>query len=181
MKIEDGAGTGKFAKVNAKKRLDTTSSTLSQRALVSAEDGETYHWTTSFSAATGNEVMYIKNLSKTKLLFIDKVTMNSVNAGLFELHVATGTPGGTTITGTNVNLTSSKVADVTSYADAAVTGLTLGARIDLARTAANGRVDMNLEDVLILGLNDAIALEYTGSTGLVDVTIEGYFEIKEDL
>jgi hypothetical protein len=181
MKIEDGSGTGKVAKVNAKQRLDVTASTLNQRALVSALDGQTYVWTTSFSAATGNEVIYIKNNSKTKLLFIDKIIMSSVNAGLFELYVATGTPGGTTITGANVNLTSNNVADVAAYGEAAVTGLTLGSRLSIVRTAANGSGTMDLQDILILGFDTAITLEYTGSTGLVDVSIEGYFEVEEDL
>lgn len=181
MKIEDGGGKGSFAKVNAKQRLDTTAATLNQRALVSIVDGQTFTWTTSFSAATGNEVIYIKNDSKIKLLIIDKVTVNSVNAGLFELYTATGTAGGTSITGVNTNLTSSVVADATAYGEAAVTGLTLGDRIDLARTAANGRANMELQDILILGLNDAIAVEYTGSTGLVDLIITGYFETEADV
>ena len=181
MKIRDGAGSGKEAKVNAKNRLDVTSATLSQRALTSVADGLTFTWTTSFSAATGNEVIYIKNTSKDKLLFIDKVTMNSVNACLFELFQVTGTASGTPITGKNTNLTSSNVAAVESFGEAAVTGLTLGDRIDLARLGANGRTDMNLEDILILGFNSAVALEYTGSTGLVDIIVTGYFEIEADL
>ena len=48
----------------------------------------------------------------------------------------------------------------------------------MARVAANGRATMDLQDVLILGQNDAITLTYTGSTGIVDVIITGYFEDK---
>ena len=176
IEIKDGSGSGTRAKVNAKKRLSVSAATFKESHLVSFEDGETYLWTTSFSAATGNEVIYIKNTSKTKLLVIDRITVNSVNAGLFELYTATGTAAGTTITGFNGNMTSNNVAEADSYGEAAVTGLTLGSRIDLARTPANGRATMELDDVLIMGLNDAITIEYTGSTGLVDVIVTGYYE-----
>jgi len=181
MKIEDGAGSGKLAIVNSRNRLDVSSSTISESSFVAAKEAQTYIWTTSFSAATGNEVMYIKNTSKTKLLVIDKVTVNAVNASLFELYQVTGTAAGTSITGKNTNLTSGNEADATALGEAAVTGLTLGGRIDLARVPANGRTTMELNDVLILGLNDAIAVEYTGSTGLVDLIITGYYEIAEGL
>ena len=181
MKIQDGTGTGRLAKVNAKQRLDVTAATITQRALTAVLDAKTFTWTTSWSADTGEYIMYIKNTSKTRLLFIDKVTVNSVNAGLFELFQVTGTPAGSIITGKNTNLTSSNSADAVSYADAEVTGLTESGRIDLARTPANGRADMELQDVLVLGLGNAIGLKYTGATGLVDVIITGYFEVEEDL
>jgi hypothetical protein len=138
-------------------------------------------WTTSFSAATGNEIIYIKNTSKTSLLVIDKADVSSVNAGLFELFEVTGTAAGTSISGSNTNLTSGNEADATSLGEASVTGLTIGKRIDLARTSANGSGTMQLKDVLVLGLNDAIAITYTGSTGIVDAAILGYYEKVENL
>jgi hypothetical protein len=140
------------------------------------EDAQTYIWNTSFSAATGNEVIYIKNTSKTKLLVIDKITVNSVNAGLFELYSATGTASGTTITGVNTNRTSGNSAEASALGEASVTGLTIGDRIDIARVPANGRATMELQDVLILGLDDAITITYTGSTGIVDLIVTGYYD-----
>ena len=181
MKIRDGAGSGRESKVNAKNRLDVTAASLNQSALTAVSDGQTFIWTSSFSAATGNEVIYIKNDSKDKLLFIEDVVVSSVNAGLLEIYEVTGTAAGTPITGKNTNLTSSNVAVATAFGDAAVTGLTLGDRIDLARTSANGRVDIKLADILIMGFNNAIAAQYTGSTGIVDVAITGFYEIEADL
>ena len=176
MKIEDGSGTGKIAKVNDRNRLDVSSASFSEAHLVAAVDAQTYTWTTSFSAATGNEVIYIKNTSKTKLLIIDNITVSAVNASLVELFEATGTASGTSITAKNTNLTSGNSADATALGEASVTGLTIGDRIDLARLAANGRAVIELQDVLVLGLNDAITLTYTGSTGLVDVRVLGYYD-----
>jgi hypothetical protein len=181
MKIEDGIGSGRLTAVNTRNRLDVSSATFTEHHLVAVKDAQTYTWTTSWSAATGNEVIYLKNDSKTKLLIIHKIQASSVNAGLIELYTCSGTAGGTTITGVNSNLTSGNTPDATSYGDAAVTGLTLNSRIDLARTSANGRVTLELDDTLILGLNDAIAIQYTGSTGLVDVTITGYYDTVEGI
>lgn len=181
MKINDGTGSNREAKVNIRNRVDVSAAIFKESHLVSAIDASTYLWTTSFSAATGNEIIYIKNTSKTKLLVIDKVTVNSVNAGLFELFQVTGTAAGTSITGKNANLTSGNTAEATALGEASVTGLTIGDRIDLARTAANGRATMELDDVLIMGLNDAIAITYTGSTGIVDAIITGYYDVIEGI
>jgi len=181
IKLQDGAGTGKLAKVNNRNQLEISAAVHSESRLVAAADAQTYLWTSSFSTATGNEVIYIKNTSKTKLLIIDKVTVNSVLTGLFELFVVTGTAAGTAITGANTNLNSGNVADATALGQASVTGLTIGDRLDMARVPANGRATMELNDVLILGLNSAIAVTYTGSTGITDTIITGYYQAEEDL
>jgi hypothetical protein len=121
-------------------------------------------------------VIYIKNTSLTQILIIDKVTVSAVNTGLFELFQVTGTAAGTGITGKNSNLTSGNEAAAVAFGDASVTGLTIGGRIDLARVPATGRATMELQDVLIMGLNDAIAVTYTGGTGIVDLIVTGYYE-----
>lgn len=179
MKIEDGAGGGQQAKVNTKQRLDVSSASFSEAHLVSALDGETFTWSTSYSAATGNEIIYLKNDSKTKKLVIAEIALGGVLTGLFELFQVTGTAAGTGITGKNNNLSSNQVADATAYGDASVTGLTIGDRIALVRTPATTHCKIDLQDSLILGFNDAIAITYTGSTGIVDGYILAYYE-KED-
>lgn len=176
VKLEDGAGSGKLAKVNSRQRLDVSAASFSESSFVSAVEGQTYIWTSSYSAGTGNEVIYVKNTSKSKILVIDKVTVNSVLTGLFELFIVSGTASGTPITGTNVNLTAGNVAASTALGDASVTGLSIGARIDMARIPALGRATMELNDVLILGQDQAVAVTYTGSTGIVDIIVTGYYE-----
>jgi hypothetical protein len=176
MKIQDGAGGGKLAGVNDDNRLETQTVTVSETHFASLNKGKTFLWTSSYSAATGNEIIYIKNTSTTSYLIIDKVTVNGVLTGLFELYQVSGTASGTSITGTNANLTSNNVAAATALGNASVTGLTIGNRIDLARISATGRATMELNDVLILGFDDAVAVTYTGSTAIVDATITGYYE-----
>ena len=174
IEIEDGKGSGRRAEVDKENKLSVSSTGHSESSEVSRERGATYLWTSSYSAGTGNEVIYIKNTSTTQNLIIDKATVNSVLTGLFELNVAAGTAGGTTITGTNANLTSGNAASASSYGNASVTGITPGIRIDMARIPANGRATMELNDILILGLNDAVSITYTGSTGIVDIIVTGY-------
>lgn len=180
MKIEDGTGNGQLSKVNNRKRLDVSAATFSESRLIAASDAQTYIWTSAFSADTGEEVIYIKNTSKDKVLIIDKVTVNAVLASLFELYTATGAATGTSITGVNTNLTSGNSADATALGNAEVVSATPGSRIDMARIPANGRATMELNDVLILGFNDAITVTYTGSTGIVDLIITGYYENPEN-
>lgn len=102
--------------------------------------------------------------------------VGGVNTGLFELFEVTGTAAGTTLTPKNTNLQDSGAADTVSFGEAAVTGLTTGDRLAVARTPANSAREINLNDTVILGLNDAVAIEYTGSTGIVDVMLIGYYE-----
>ena len=172
IEIEDGKGSGRRAEVDKENKLSVSSTGHSESSEVSRERGATYLWTSSYSAGTGNEVIYIKNTSTTQNLIIDKATVNSVLTGLFELNVAAGTAGGTTITGTNANLTSGNAASASSYGNASVTGITPGIRIDMARIPANGRATMELNDILILGLNDAVSIG-TGTKSKARVTTRG--------
>ncbi len=176
MRIEDGSGGGSWAKVNKDNRLDVSSSTFSEAHRVASINGETFTWTSSFSTATGEEIIYVKNTSKTQVLVIEKIALSSVLTGLFELFEVTGTATGTTITGSNTNLSSGVVAEATSLGNAAVGSLVIGKRLDLIRLPATGNGTLDIRDVIILGLNDAIAITYTGSTGITDSSIVGYYE-----
>lgn len=179
IKIDDGSGSGRLAKVNDKRRLAVSSSSFSESSLVAFSEGGTFNWTSTYSATSGDEVIYVKNTSTTKVMVIDKIAVSSVNAGFFELYQVSGTASGTTITGKNTNLTSGNVAAATALGNASVTGLTIGDKIDHARVPASSRATMELRDVLILGQSDAIAVTYTGSTGIADVTITGYYDTLE--
>jgi len=174
--IKDGTGTSnKPVKVTSRNSINASCANYSESRLISAQDGETYKWNTSWSADTGEMVAYIKCDSTTHRLVIDRVTVGGVLTGFFELFQVTGTAAGTAMAGKNMNLTAGNTANATGFGHAQVTGLTEAGRIDLARVPALGRVDMEIDDTLILGQNHAIALKYTGSTGIVDVIITGYF------
>ena len=176
MKIEDGKGSGRFASVSGVQRLNVSSKTAPRVFYISRDDGEAYNWTSSFSAGTGNEIVYIKNNSTTKKLIIESLAVGGVLTGLFEIFECTGTAGGTPITGKNINLSSNNEADATSYGNASVTGLVIGDRIGLTRTAATSSNIIIQNGALQLSFNDAICVTYTGSTGIVDCVVRAYFE-----
>lgn len=183
MKIEDGGGSGKAAKVNQKQRLDVSAASFSEGHLISAVDGQAYVWTSAYSASTGNEIIYIKNESKTKKLIIEDIEVGGVLTGLFEIFETADTASGTTTTGKNLNLSSGNVADTTAFGNAAVTGITTAVsdRLGMLRVSANSDSHIDYRDTLILGFGDAICVTYTGSTGLVECQVLGYFESEGDL
>lgn len=181
IKLTDGGGNNRDAKVNRRQRLDTSSASFSESHLVAAEDAGTYIWSSSYSASSGDEIIYIKNTSKTTLLIIEKIVVGTVNTGTMALFEVTGTASGTTITGKNTNLTSGKTAEATALGNAAVTGITIGDRIDIIRLAATSNGKLELNNTLILGLNDAIAITYTGNAGNVEASVLGYYDSIENL
>ena len=62
-----------------------------------------------------------------------------------------------------------------------MTGVTpaVADRIYLCRNAANSRSVINVKDELILGQDDAIVVTYTGSTGIQDIEVTGFFEHED--
>jgi len=175
----DGTGTGKKAKVNVRNRVAVSAANYSESRLIAAQDANTFLWTTSASQATGSYAIYIQNTSTTHRLIIDKVTCSSVLTGFFELYQVSGTASGTVITGKNSNLTSGNPAAATSFGG--VSGLTDAGRLDHMRLPALGRATMELQDIVILGANDAIAVKYTGGTDTVDIIITGYYKPISEL
>jgi hypothetical protein len=177
VKIEDGGGSGRIAEVNLEQRLNVSAQSNSRSFYISRDFGEAYTWTSSYSAGTGEEVLYVKNDSTTHQLVIDLVHVGGVLTGLFEIYQVSGTAAGTSLTGVNLNLTSSNTASATALGNASVTGLTIGNRLYLHRTPATTSGAFELADTLILGTTDAIAITYTGGTGIVDAEIRGFFEV----
>jgi len=111
--LDDGKGKGNKAGVNSNNELEVRADVNTRGAVVSDKDEETYVWTSSYSATSADEIIYIKNTSKTKRLFIDDAVVGGVLQGLFEVFDATGTStqAGTGSTGQNLNLGSSKSPD----------------------------------------------------------------------
>jgi hypothetical protein len=99
--IEDGAGTGKRAKVDKSNRLETFSITESRIADISLREGNSFIITSDFisltTTASFSGMLYIKNTNTDKNLFIDKVrvcgtgtSMNAMQCKFFK-NPTTGT------------------------------------------------------------------------------------------
>lgn len=86
--IEDGTGSGNKAKVNEQNRLETFSVVESRISDISNREGKSYILTSDFVALTTtgsfNGMIYLKNTSTDKDLYIDRVrvcgTGTSMNA-----------------------------------------------------------------------------------------------------
>jgi len=159
-------------------RINTSSRINTRSFYISRDDGQVYTFNSEFAANNGEEVIYIKNTSSTKKLHISSLILSAaseVDWDVFE--VTSGTPAGTTITGKNLNLSSSNDASATSFGDASVTGTLTGDTISHARSSSATTVILTYGSALILGQNDDIAVTYgSSSSGEINVTIQGFFE-----
>jgi hypothetical protein len=178
-RIQDGSGTGREAKVTADNRLDTSSRQNPRLYYISRDDGQVYSATShDASAAAGTYIIYLKNISTTKNIYVDEVIVGGVETALWKLWFVTGTAaGGSVLTPTNLNKTSANAADATSRGNDSITGLTTAGQIGAVRSSANGHADLSTRDSIILGQGDAIAIEYdTGTTGIAEAEIVFYYE-----
>lgn len=179
LKIEDGKGSGISAEVNSKNRLKVDSDTQLTSATVSDEAGLCFNAVSvDSSAAAGEYILYFKNTSTSKKFYVDLIRVGTVNAALFKIATVTGTAAGSSaLTPVNLNLTSGKEAEATCRGDGAITGLTEDSVIAVTRVSAATSSNIPFDDTLILGPNDAIAVEYdTGTTGAAEVLLRGYYQ-----
>lgn len=165
-------------------RLDVSSRTDERAYYNSRDDGQTYSVVFDFQSAEAGEFgAYLKNDSATgKDFVVAGVGVNSAEASRIKLHYVTGTAaGGTTLTPTNLNGSSSNAATTTAMeggsAATGITGLSSSGVIDFAYVQATGHQEFFLKDRLRLGQNDAIAIEYVeGTAGDMSGVIFGFFE-----
>ena len=179
MKIEDGKGKKGDASVSSDQRLDVSSRSNSRSFYVSRDLGLAFNAIYNFTAAANDIVAYVKNTSSTKNLFITAVEFHAVEAVKWKVFSCTGTAAaGETVTPSNLNLSSGKIAEATAMAgDTTITGLTSVAQIGTQRSVATGSVEMNFQDALLLGPEDAIYVEYdTGTAGIGEADIFMHFE-----
>ena len=181
MQIQDGSGKGFYAKVDSDNRLKVQATMQTLGSHVSDEEGEFYVWHVDDAATTAADYeLYVQNNSDSHGLHIRSVRTGQTQADvIWKLHKVTGTAGGTTKAGTNMNFMSGNVADATCYGggDGGVTGLSIDKTIT---TWMGGPVYTNvllpINEVLVLGKNDAIAIEFdAGTDSTVSVSIAGFF------
>ena len=177
VRIEDGKGTGVVASVSSDNRLDVSSRVAPRDFYISRDIGQVYTITSEDAATAANEeTIYLQNSSSTKNLFIANILIASDADARFRLKFVTGTAAGSSaLTPINLNKTSSNAADVVARGDGAITGLTDDGDIALVSVAANTTGAFSLNESLILGQNDAIAIE---SEAIADVAITIEFHLE---
>ena len=160
-------------------RLNVSSRSDDRIYYVSRDNGDAYSVVSIDTAAAGEYNFYFKNISKTQKFYVEAFTLGSAVLAIFKISKVTGTASGTTITPTNLNTTSGNTADATAMGDAAVTGLTPAAVIDVISVTADDSKEVRFHDALILGQGEAIAVEYdTGAGGTMHATMFGFYDVE---
>jgi hypothetical protein len=181
MLIEDGKGTGRKAEVNSENMLVTRSVTESHLSHVADDEGIAYIITVDdVGPVAGEYTLYIKNTNSSDVFVVDCMTLNNVDADVvWKIHQVTGTAAGASVlTPINTNLSSGNTADMTVRGGAGgVTGLT---SVNVLNTtfggSANSNVCIDLRGAIILGHQNAIAVEYdAGTGGAVSITLLGHY------
>lgn len=125
---------------------------------------------------TNEETIYLQNTSTTRNLFIDRIAVSPDTTSIWRIKFVTGTAsGGSVLTPTNLNKTSSNDAETNVRGDGAVTGLTDDGDIIAFRVTGGTTRTIDARGEIILGQNDAIAVECETNSA-VDITIEFHLE-----
>lgn len=179
LQIEDGTGSGVSAGVTLDNRFMVDSRNARRSFFISRDEGQVYNLNShDASAEAGTFIAYWKNTSTTRSLVIDLLRVGAVETVLWKVWFVTGTAtGGNVLIPTNLNSNSSNVAEATARGDDAIANISTVTQIANARTPANESLNVPFDNTLIIGQNDAIAVEYnTGTTGIAEVLIRGFYE-----
>lgn len=162
-------------------RLNVSSRSDSRAYYNSRDASETFSlsWDDSTSAA-GDFILYWKNTDATgRKLVLSNGVFSSTNAASFKLWTVTGTAAGATVTPVCLNFSqpSSAQAVCVEAAGTAITGLTGDLLIGHAACPATATIPLGLDDIVILGQDQALAIEYEqGTTGRTWGTLFAYYE-----
>ncbi len=162
----NGGGKGFPANVDDDFQLEAKTNNVSRGAFVNLNDKQAYSQYATYTTADVTDYFYfLKNNSSTKNCHVVGVRLQATAADSVSVWRGTsGTPaGGAAITPVNMG-TSENTADVTSYGDANITGLTDGSQVDMIfATAAAESKYHEFPTEIILGQNDTFSLKGTAA------------------
>ena len=173
MQIEDGAGTGRNAKVDSENRLHTEAVTLSAERHVNQEEGESYNVVfTASPTGVDPAIFYIKNTADIDMI-VEGVWWRTVAAEIVSYKLGdTGTPvAGTTVTPANLNASSGKIADATTEYGVDITGLSGGSVVQTIYLPAGDESKFyNCEQGVIVPQNQTFTI-YSAASGTLNGTV----------
>jgi len=181
LQIEDATGTGQGVGVSPTgNRMNTSARSDGRIYYMSRDNGDAYTTTSIDTPSAGGEYnFYFKNTSTTQKFYVKTLEVGAADLAIFKLSTVTGTATGTTITPTNLNLTSGNVAVATCLGNGAVGGLTEDKVLKVISVGADDSKKIDLDDALILGQGDAIAVEFdTGSASAIHIDMQGFFDVE---
>ena len=178
-KIEDSTGRGHGLRITPSNRADVSARANFRSYYVSRDNGLAFTWVSQFIPSSGVFCLYIKNDNTIRDLFLHDILVGSDVNQVITVYSITGTAVGTPITPVNLNRKSGNTAEATSIGNSEVVGLTADEKITIFRVQANDSKDVLLDDTLILGKDDSIAIQCSAS-GVVEIDVRGYYEAGSD-
>ena len=185
MLIEDGTGSGKTVKVDSENRLEVHSIIQEEILHENMQAGQAYTiFGTSTptyldpSAETGNLcVFYMKNTNDKNIIISQMGIWTASNQYVEPKINPTGIPINTeTLTPTNMNLSSGKLADGTFLSGSSIEGITEGTRISRFRIPANNATNFNsLDSKIIIPKNNIFALFASEADIAIEFTFNFYY------
>jgi hypothetical protein len=176
MIIEGGTGNGFKAKVDSENRLYTFAVTQGLPAHVSQTEGMSYIWTAADDWGADVNTLWLRNDNTVLDLIISKIIISPAAACQFEIGVGSGNAvTGTEVTGTNLNLTSGNVALATCRHTNTNCDTSAGLTILGTSWAGVGVNSVALDDSLVLGYLDEVAVGFITDVGESSVNIMGYY------
>ena len=173
-KIQDGTGSGKWAKVDGDNRLSVYAKSASIQHVVSEHEQEAYQVIGTASLSSGTvTVLHIKNISQDKNMVVTYVRHQLVGASggtsfpntsnYFSVSLGrTYDSGGAVATPVNVFSGSGHTAEVTAYQDSPTLAGT-ASEIDRWYTKSDGDMNtFNKEGALIIPPNATMEINYVG-------------------
>jgi len=176
LQIQDGLGRGFSAQVDSEGHLVVDAITLSELAHQSDSHGLAISITsTHLTTVASQEILSFQNTADENF-HLSNITFGSSIANTFALiEVTGGTPAGTTISGQNLNLISGVAKSHVAFGNADAGALT-GNILGKWRVPASQAMTFNLEDAIILGTNDTVAVEVF-VVASVEITLTGFWDV----
>ena len=178
MIIEDGTGQGFKAKVDDENRIRVKAVTENHFEHSSEVEETAYIWTATADWGADKNALWLRNDSTHALLSIKSIIVSPAAACQIEIGVGTGnTVAGSTVTGTNMNRGSGKVAEATGRHTN--TNCDAMAGLTVIHTFWGG-VSQNIVDfdgALMLGYNREVGIGLITDVGSSTVTIMGYYHL----
>jgi len=180
-KIEGPSGF--TADTTSRNRIKVDAITEQREVIVSVDDQRAFNVFCTGAVADGEYVAYLKNTSTTRNLFIQLIRVGGDGTApiIWKVHKVTGTAAdGTTATAVNLNLTSGIQPEATILQDGggtAISGLTSEGVIAYARHDDAASFDIPFAGALVLGPQNAIAVESDdGTMSIAECLIRFYYE-----
>ena len=136
-------------------------------------------WTAVVDWGADKNAVWLRNDSPTYDLHIERILISPLATCLTEIWVGDGnTVGGTEVVGTNLNLGSGNVAEVTCRHTNTNVDAGAGMSLLTAFYSTVGRTVLSTLGSLILNLNGEVAVNLITDVGLTSVVIAGYYHVE---